>query len=239
MPILRQSSDGERALTDGEQKKSPILSWSCRKARRNIRSGAGEAEQKIAEAEGKLAENVREDLAELKEPEWYVLDRGSIQTYVEYEQDAMRIDAIGKVFPAIFFLVAALVCLTTMTRMVEENRTQVGTFEGPWLREDSHCGKIHRICVFSQSSAGRTWRSCSGTETASGGDAIDAYGIPVYQSAQSLKSHLWRTFLLFHRHCSRGNYSGSALCLFPSRTEGSAGSADASGGAKKWKAGFP
>ena len=65
----------------------------------------------------------------MKQPEWYVLDRQYIQTYVEYGNDADRIGAIGEVFPAIFFLVAALVSLTTMTRMVEEQRTQIGTLK--------------------------------------------------------------------------------------------------------------
>ena len=48
---------------------------------------------------------------------------------MEYEQNADRVEAIGNVFPVIFFLVAALICLTTMTRMVEENRTQIGTLK--------------------------------------------------------------------------------------------------------------
>ena len=61
--------------------------------------------------------------------EWYVFDRDSIQTYAEYGQDANRIGAIGEVFPLIFFFVAALVSLTTMTRMVEEERTQIGTLK--------------------------------------------------------------------------------------------------------------
>ena len=59
-------------------------------------------------------------------PKWYVLDRNKIQSYVEYGGDTERIGAIGEVFPVIFFLVAALVSLTTMTRMVEEQRTQIG-----------------------------------------------------------------------------------------------------------------
>ncbi|MDF2804496.1 MAG: hypothetical protein K0S61_4401, partial [Anaerocolumna sp.] len=77
--------------------------------------------EKISKAE--------KDLAEVESPKWYVLDRNSIQTYVEYGQDAERIGNIGKVFPVIFFLVAALVSLTTMTRMVEEQRTQIGTLK--------------------------------------------------------------------------------------------------------------
>lgn len=132
-------SDGERALTDGEQKIADS-ELELQEGEEEYQEQAGEAEQKIAEAEGKLAD-AREALAELKEPEWYVLDRGSIQTYVEYEQDAMRIDAIGKVFPAIFFLVAALVCLTTMTRMVEENRTQVGTLKALGYGKTAIAGK--------------------------------------------------------------------------------------------------
>ena len=60
---------------------------------------------------------------------WYILDRNSIEAYVEYEQNADRIGAIGNVFPAIFFLIAALISLTTMTRMVEEERTQIGVLK--------------------------------------------------------------------------------------------------------------
>lgn len=60
---------------------------------------------------------------------YYILDRESIQHYVEYGMDAERIGKIGKVVPIMFFLVAALVSLTTMTRMVEEERTQIGTLK--------------------------------------------------------------------------------------------------------------
>ncbi len=66
---------------------------------------------------------------ELESPQWYVTDRNSIQTYLDYDQDADRISRIGIVFPVIFFLVAMLVCLTTMTRMVSEQRTQIGTLK--------------------------------------------------------------------------------------------------------------
>ncbi len=62
-------------------------------------------------------------------PQFYVLDRNSIQTYGEFDQDAERIGNIGKVVPLVFFIVAALVSLTTMTRMVEEQRTQIGTLK--------------------------------------------------------------------------------------------------------------
>ncbi|MDF2951270.1 MAG: hypothetical protein K0S18_853 [Anaerocolumna sp.] len=86
------------------------------------------AEKEFSDAWNKIADSEKK-LSKLEYPKWYVLDRNSIQTYVEYGQDAERIGNIGKVFPAIFFLVAALVSLTTMTRMVEEERTQIGTLK--------------------------------------------------------------------------------------------------------------
>ena len=60
---------------------------------------------------------------------WYVWDRNNNPGYSGYEEDAQKVDAIAKVFPVFFVLVAALVCLTTMTRMVEEERTQIGTMK--------------------------------------------------------------------------------------------------------------
>jgi len=86
------------------------------------------AKEKITDGKQKIAD-AEEKLSNIEYPKWYVLDRNSIQTYVEYGQDSERIGNIGKVFPVIFFLVAALVSLTTMTRMVEEQRTQIGTLK--------------------------------------------------------------------------------------------------------------
>ena len=87
-----------------------------------------EAEEKIANANQQITD-AQKELDQLEVPKWYILNRDYIETYVEYEQDSQRIKAIGNVFPAIFFLVAALICLTTMTRMVEEERTQIGTLK--------------------------------------------------------------------------------------------------------------
>lgn len=82
----------------------------------------------MAEAESKIAE-AEAELGKVEMPSLYIMNRSSIETYVSYGQDADRIEAIGNVFPVIFFLVAALICLTTMTRMVDENRTQIGTLK--------------------------------------------------------------------------------------------------------------
>lgn len=70
-----------------------------------------------------------EDVLAIKEPSWYVLDRHSHYSYMDYGSAADRMGAIAKVFPLFFFLVAALVCLTTMTRMVDEQRQEIGTLK--------------------------------------------------------------------------------------------------------------
>lgn len=62
-------------------------------------------------------------------PEWYVLDRSSITSYSNFINDAERINSLGKLLPIVFFLVATLVSLTAMTRLVEEERRQIGTLK--------------------------------------------------------------------------------------------------------------
>lgn len=113
-------ADAEQKLADGEQELAD--------AKEEYASGKEEADREIADAEQKIMD-AEDELADIDYPEWYVLDRNSTQGYVEYEQNAERIGAIGRVFPLIFFLVAALISLTTMTRMVESQRTQIGTLK--------------------------------------------------------------------------------------------------------------
>ena len=86
------------------------------------------AEKEIADGKKKLADGERE-LADLKEPVWYVFTREDNPGYNTYESDANRIESVSKVFPIFFLMVALLVCLTTMTRMVEEERTHIGTMK--------------------------------------------------------------------------------------------------------------
>lgn len=87
------------------------------------------ADKKIKEAQEEL-EDAKIKLADIEKPEWYILDRNQNVGYVSYLQDADRIDNIAKVFPVVFFVVAALISLTSMTRMVEEQRVQIGTLKG-------------------------------------------------------------------------------------------------------------
>ena len=102
--------EAERKLDDGEKK---------------LKKSRKKAEKKLKDAENKI-KDAKEDVKNIKQGKWYILNREKMQSYVEYGQEADRIAALGQVVPVIFFLVAALVSLTAMTRMVEEQRTQIG-----------------------------------------------------------------------------------------------------------------
>ena len=87
-----------------------------------------EADEGFAEAEQELAE-AQEEVDAIEAAEWYVMDRDDNYGVVAFESDAERIDSIASIFPLIFFIVAALVSLATMTRMVEEERGVIGTYK--------------------------------------------------------------------------------------------------------------
>lgn len=90
--------------------------------------GAAEFETKIGDAQQEI-EDARQELAEMDGPETYVLDRNTNVGYICYDSDSSIVEGIANVFPVFFFLVAALVCMTTMNRMVEEQRTQIGVWK--------------------------------------------------------------------------------------------------------------
>lgn len=87
------------------------------------------AEKEIQDAETKLLK-ARSDLQALEAPVYFVHDRKDSPGYSGYGDNANRITSIAQVFPVFFFLIAALVSFTTMTRMVDEQRTQIGTLKG-------------------------------------------------------------------------------------------------------------
>ncbi len=87
-----------------------------------------EFEEKIAEAREEIVQGQR-DLNDLKRPDTYVLGRDTNLGYVCFENDSSIVEGIANIFPVFFFLVAALVCITTMNRMVEEQRTQIGVLK--------------------------------------------------------------------------------------------------------------
>ncbi|MBD5510378.1 MAG: FtsX-like permease family protein [Lachnospiraceae bacterium] len=99
-----------------------------------------EFETEIADAEEKLAD-ARAEIEDIKIPDTYVLGRDTNVGYACFENDSSIIDGIANVFPVFFFLVAALVCMTTMNRMVEEQRTQIGVLKALGYSEASIMGK--------------------------------------------------------------------------------------------------
>lgn len=85
-------------------------------------------EEELHDAQTKL-NAAKKQLDDIPQPTWYVLDRNSHYSYRDYGSVADRMDGIAKIFPVFFLLVAALVCLTTMTRMVDEQRGVIGTYK--------------------------------------------------------------------------------------------------------------
>lgn len=118
---------GVAELEDGKAKyASGLSSYEEGKAEYDVQ--AADAEEQFADAEAKFAE-AQADIDAIEAPEIMVLDRTKNIGAESFVSDAGRIDRIAMVFPFIFFLVAALVSLTTMTRMVEEERVLIGTYK--------------------------------------------------------------------------------------------------------------
>lgn len=137
----QQIADGEKEIADAkieiadakaELKDGKIELEDAKTEVRNswvdYQKGYKEFEAEIADAEDEIAK-AREDIAAIERPDTYVLGRDTNVGYVCFENDADIVDGIANVFPVFFFLVAALVCMTTMNRMVEEQRTQIGVMK--------------------------------------------------------------------------------------------------------------
>lgn len=126
--------DGEKEIRENEQKLKDAkkdLEDAKKKlsdGKKEYQDGKKEADDKIAEAQQKI-EDAQKEVDDIETPEWIVTDRNDLPEYSDFGDNAERLKNIGKVFPMIFFLVAALISLTTMTRMVEEQRTQIGTMK--------------------------------------------------------------------------------------------------------------
>ena len=129
-----QISQTERDLADGkvqleEGKIELAEGWI------EYEEGKAEAEAEFAKAERKLAEGKAElddglrQITEMNDVDVFVLDRNSNIGYGSLDSASDIVQGVSRVFPAFFLLVAALVCITTMTRMIDEERTQIGTLK--------------------------------------------------------------------------------------------------------------
>ena len=109
----KKIEDSEKEIKDGEKELEKVKK---------------EFGEKIAKADEELLD-AKKELNKIEMPEWFVLDRDQNVGYISYVQDTDRVANLAEVFPVVFFLVAALISLTTMSRMVEEQRVEIGTLK--------------------------------------------------------------------------------------------------------------
>ena len=127
----RELANGRRKLEEGEQKyRDGLKEYEDGLAEyedglAEYEDGRKEYEEKIQEAEEKIADGERE-LADVKKPDTFLMERNTNIGYACFDNDSKIVEQVARVFPVFFILVAALVCMTTMTRMVEEQRGQIG-----------------------------------------------------------------------------------------------------------------
>lgn len=129
----------EATLLSGEQELE-TKAQELEDAKADYEEGKKEAEEEIADGEKKIAD-AEAELENLDLPKWYVYDRSTLPELSGYGENADRMRAIGQVFPVIFFLVAALISLTSMTRMVEEQRIEIGTMKALGYSKRAIAGK--------------------------------------------------------------------------------------------------
>ena len=115
-----QLAEAKAELDDGEAE--------YQKGLEEYEQAKADAQPELEQAQADIDQG-QKDLDEMATCEWYVLGRDTNSGFVSYSQDAERVDNLSSIFPVIFFVVAALACLTTMTRMVEEQRTQIGSLK--------------------------------------------------------------------------------------------------------------
>lgn len=151
-----------------------------------------EANQQLDEAQ--------DELDELEEPDVYLLGRDTNIGYASFDNDSSIVNGIANVFPIFFFLVAALVCVTTMNRMVEEQRTQIGVLKALGYSEGSIMGKY---LFYSGSAAGL-------------GCLIGFFGGSIL-----FPYVIWQAYAIMYR------MGGIWLCVRPAAGTGFSGSVDA------------
>ena len=135
-----QLASSEQELADGRSK----YEQAAKEAEEQITDGQAkitDGEKQLTDARQKIAD-AKAEIKKIENPKWYVQTREDALTeYQGYGDNADRMRSIGKVFPVLFFLVAALISLTTMTRMVEEQRVQIGTMKALGYGKAAIAGK--------------------------------------------------------------------------------------------------
>lgn len=137
----KEITDGWKELTDGEQ--DIFEAWDeIEEGIKELEDGQLELDENVAEYESEKAdalseiEDAKQEVADIKMTEWYITTRTSLSGYNSVKADADCIEAIGKAFPVLFMTVAILISLTTMSRMIEEDRGLIGTYKALGFSDD-------------------------------------------------------------------------------------------------------
>lgn len=128
----QEIADAEKELAEGEQEYLEGLE--------EYQDGLVEFEEEVADAEAEIAD-AEAEIADLEEPDSYVLGRNTNIGYACLDNDSGIVDRVAAVFPVFFVMVAALVCMTTMNRMIEEQRTQIGVLKALGYSNGAIMGK--------------------------------------------------------------------------------------------------
>lgn len=155
----KELEESKKEIEEGEEE--------YEKGTQEYEDSKAEFEEKIQDAKEKLAD-AKQEIEDLEAPEYFILGRSANIGYACFESDSDIVDGIANVFPIFFFLVASLVCMTTMNRMVEEQRTQIGVLKALGFSE----GKILSKYLF-----------YSGSGAASGGILGFFLGSSIFPSA--------------------------------------------------------
>ena len=125
---LNNTKNSTYAQINSAKKEVETSKQELANAEAELNTKSQEAETELANAEAELID-ARAKISEIEKPTWYILDRTANSGYSSFIQDTESVENIGEVFPIVFFIVATLISLTSMTRMVEEQRTQIGTLK--------------------------------------------------------------------------------------------------------------
>ena len=137
---------GENTLQEQEQ--------TLIKSREEYETAKTEAQAKIEEGEQKI-KDAQKEIAKIETPTWYVYDRSTLPEYSEYGENADRMRAIGKVFTGVVFPCGGVDQPHAMTRMVEEQRVEIGTLQALGYSKIDIAKKLFELCAF-----GNAWRQC-------------------------------------------------------------------------------
>ena len=136
----KELDEREKELLDGEEELNQAKE-DLEEGRKEYEDARAEFEEEIGDAQQKI-DDAREELADIKNPDYYVLNRNTNIGYACFDNDANIVEAVSDIFPVFFFLVAALICMTTMNRMVEEQRTQIGVLKALGYSNAAIMGKF-------------------------------------------------------------------------------------------------